>query len=256
MRHSISRLAALAAALVMAFAVTAVSTPAYAAGELQLSADDGVTWTAAGAPLEFGNPVWVPGDTDRATMLVRNASGQPAQVHARVLIEDRLPTDVTMTAALGGGAGQVIEHSGDLTNEITLAPNQTAQATLDVVVGDNAVMREAATIQLVFRASGAGDLPGPDPSPGPDETRPGTGADAGADTGAGAADTENDAGTDAADRTGEVEGDGLPGATGELADAGAPDIGWLVLLGSLLAGTGLALIARRRRDKNQEEVTS
>jgi len=270
MKIRISRLSRVLAAVAgsMALVLAGPIPPAHASGQLELSTD-GVTWTAGEVPLEFERDVWVPGDTDQASMLVRNASTQVARVHAEVLIDERLPADITMTGTLGGGPGEPIVGSHDTTNDVMLAPNETATATLAVTAGANAEMRQHATVTLVFHAvGGVGGHPGDGGDGGGDTSTPDTGGDGTADAGrdgtpgadrdTDAAGPDRDAGTprpggDAASAD-QVKGDRR--GAGELPATGAPDVGWVVALGALLVGTGLALVARRRRDKGEEEVSS
>jgi hypothetical protein len=220
----------------------------------------------------------VPGDSDTEHFYARNQGGDAA----RLTVEYDLPpnalvddTDVEVTASIDGGTPVPLSPGVDWlpVGQTDLADGGVADVAVSATfrpTSTNQSMNDS--FQLAFRVTlteAAGSTPGTDETGSPTATptvtpavTPTAGGGPGGDTGGGPLGTVGPAPTPkpGAGTPGAGTPDGDRGASGPhlgglLPGTGAPEVGWLVGLGVLCLGGGIAIVAlsaRRRRDAESQ----
>jgi hypothetical protein len=127
----------LAAALLAVLTVLTAQQPAHAAGELQLSTD-GVSWSSGlDGPVFASISRLVPGDSERATIYVRNGGQSDANLRVTlddVIVSDALLADaITVAVATGNG---------------TAVPTALAAARPCIVVAEARAVRPGGIVAL------------------------------------------------------------------------------------------------------------
>lgn len=219
------------------FAVSlSLAAPASAADELGLS-NDGVTFSSSLPDPLFDSAIrWVPGDSRTATFFIRNQSTDVGSLAVDVLgghlgtLMDSGDVHITVT----GGGGVSTPASDGVEHRVLTAPGITGGATFPIAVTvdfDESSTNQTQLIStdLQFRVTLTQSSP-VDPG--------GTGSD-GTGTGSGSG-------------SGNDSGNGSGNGSGLLPDTGAPYTTWIVALGSILLGTGIALTSRRRKNPQGE----
>ena len=253
-----TRRAAALVALAAAAAVLAVAPPAAAAADPLQVSTDGVTFTASDLLPVYPDALrLVPGDTESASVWVRNAGSSPARLRLELLSpqtsSDLLAANVTLAATPAGDARQTVTVAAGIANgactvlgsarvlgvgetvridvtadmSASLTGTQAAQQSLGFALGATLFDAAAAAPQEV----GAPCVALPDT---PDE--PGASGASGGSGGGGAAGAGSAAGSGS--------------AAGDLARTGGqfPVIAAAIGGAGLLAGILVFLFARRRRE--------
>ncbi|MBC7595092.1 MAG: LPXTG cell wall anchor domain-containing protein [Kineosporiaceae bacterium] len=201
-------------------AMFSTAAPAAAAGELGISSDSVTYAPTFHGPL-FGTAIrWVPGDSRTATFYVRNQSPDLASLAITLLgnhIGDLLESgDVTVTATGGGGAVSPVSNGNEqlllLASGITGGEVVPVHVTVDFNESSPNDTQMRST-DLNFRISLTQSSITPQGNGG---------------------------------------GNGNNGSASPLPNTGAPNITWIVALGSILLGTGIAIVSRRRQTHQGE----
>jgi hypothetical protein len=215
----IRRTAALVATV--AAVVAGVAAPAHADDEIGLSVD-GVTWsTQLAAPLFPPGFLWVPGDVEEATFLVRNDGPSAGELTVDVIAEDPdafLASDaLVLEARLGNGTWTDVQPGTTRVDpaQFAVAEGQSTSVTVRGTFLPEATAQEDSIVPFRVRVTMSGD----------------------GDVG----------GVDAGDGGGEVGGvdDGI------LPDTGSPIALGLLWLVAGLIGAGVALVLPRRQRRGK-----
>lgn len=212
-------LAVLSAVLIVLLGSAA---PATAAGELGISSD-GVTYAPTfTGPLFSSAITWVPGDSRTATFYVRNQSPDLASLSVKLLgdhMGELLDSGDITVAATGGGGASVPASDGNeqlllLASGIAGGQVVPVQITVDFSYGSpNDTQFESTDLKFKVTLTQSSTTP--------------------PDNGGG-------------------NGNGNGGSGSPLPNTGAPQVTWIVILGSILLGTGLAITSRRRNNPQGE----
>jgi hypothetical protein len=215
----IRSLAAIAAAATLG--VVGAAAPAFADDEIGVSRD-GVSWSRQlDAPLFDDGFVWVPGDVEQASFLVRNDGPSAGELTVDVLAEDPdelLVSDAfTLEARVGTGPwAEVLDGSTTLEPAVLDVPEGartrvTVRGTFDPATTDH--MDEIAPFRVRVTLSEDGDIGGED------------------------------------DNNGDGDGD-VGGAEDGLPDTGSPLASGTIWIAAALIGAGIALVrpGRERRE--------
>lgn len=191
---------------------TVGAAPAHAADEIELSLD-GEHWAdELRRPLFHPDFRWVPGDLETETFWVRNGGPTDATMTVAVATRDPdvlLPDDIELSARTAGGAWIPLENGGDVTPLLREEVDQDRHVRVDVRVD---FLWSSTNRSMTDRMSL--DL-------------------VVTLVQRGVLDDQDDGGN---------------GDDGLLPDTGSEVSRWVVLLGAALLGTGLALVAGRRRE--------
>lgn len=215
-------------------ALFATAAPAAAAGELGISSD-GVSYSPTfNGPLFSSAIRWVPGDSRTATFYVRNQSPNLASLAVTVLgdhVGDLIDSgDITVDASGGGGVSSSVSTGDEqlilIASDISAGQVVPVNITVDFAESSPNETQLRST-DLNFRVTLTQS------SLTPPDNGGGNGTDGNGGNGGGNG------------------GDGN-GSSGLLPNTGAPDITWIVVLGAILFGTGLAIVSRRRHNPQGE----
>jgi len=241
-RHIMSLLAALSMSV-------ALAAPAAAADELGVS-KDGVTWSSEFPSTLFDNATrWVPGDSRNATFYIRNQNAKSGKLtidilgnHAGTLLD----LDVLHITANGGGAAWTPVSDGAehrLLTDSRIPSGGIVPINVTVDFDDTSTNgSQLLSTDLQFRVTlSQDDIPlsvGPGEPGGDGEQGGGSEGGGGNEPGGGS----------------ETQGGGslIKSVSGHLPGTGAPDITWIAFIGSILLGTGIAVVSRRRNDSQGE----
>lgn len=216
--------------------VFVVAGPAAAASELGLS-NDGVTFSSSLPDPLFDSAIrWVPGDSRTATFYVRNQSTDVGSLAVDVLgghlgtLMDSGDIRITVT----GGGGVTTPASDGIEHRVLTASGISGGATFPIAVTVDFSESSTNETQLIstdlkFRVTLTQSSPVNPGGTGTDGTGTGSGSGSGNDS-----------------HNGSGNGSGL------LPDTGAPYTTWIVALGSILLGTGIAVTSRRRNNPTGE----
>lgn len=216
-------LAVLFAVLIAMFSTAA---PAAATGELGISSD-GVTYTPTfHGPLFSSAIKWVPGDSRTATFYVRNQSPNLASLSVTILgnhVGELLDSgDITVNATGGGGVASPVSSGNEqlLLLAAGISGGQVVPVNVTVDFNENSPnVTQYLSTDMNFRVTLTQSATTP------------------RDNGGG---------------NGNGSGSGSNGSTSLLPNTGAPNITWIVALGSILFGTGIAIVSRRRQTHQGE----
>lgn len=233
-RNVIALLSTLAMALFFA-------GPASADNELELS-HDGTTWSATLSGTLFDNALrWVPGDARTATFYVRNTSANPGTLNIDIL-GDHVGTLLDLGdlhIKTEGNNGFSLPVSDGDEHRILLREQIPGSAVVPITITvtfDDVSPNESQRLStdLRFRLTLIQTII--------DSDHPDTDTATDTDTSTGGG-TSTNASTKTIIK--KVVTVAIPGA---LPGTGAPEITWIVALGSILLGTGIAVVSRRRTE--------
>lgn len=217
----------LAVLIAVVIAMFSTAAPAAAAGELGISSD-GVHFTPTfHGPLFDSATRWVPGDSRTATFYVRNQSPDQASLAVTILgdhMGELLDSgDITITASGGGGVSSPVTNGDEqlllLASGIDGGETVPVNVTVDFNF-DSPNATQYLSTDMNFRVTLTQS------STTPPDNGGGNGGNGG--------------------------GNGNGNSAGPLPNTGAPNIIWIVALGSILLGTGVAITSRSRHTHQGE----
>ncbi len=209
-------------------ALVTYAAPATAAGELGVS-QDGTTWAPTFSGPLFDNAIhWVPGDSRTATFFIRNQSTDTAGL-AITMLGDHVGSlmdsgDITVSATGGGGVSVPTSDLGDQLLLIASDINGGEVVPIHVTVDFNENSpndTQLLSTDLKFKVTLTQSS----------ETNPDNPGDGNGTNG---------------------DGNGTNGSSSPLPDTGAGQLTWIVALGSILLGTGVAIVSRHRNNEQGE----